>query len=274
MIQLIYPSLTKAEKKVADAIRNNPEESVLATINDLAAKAGVGETSVMRFCRKLGFKGYHEFKLSIAIDLVNLPNHLIGKFDESDDYHMLARKLTQNNERMIQETLSMLNMAEMKKAVKALLTARRIYVYGVVTSGTAAQDVFYRLMRIGMNVEAYQDSHIIAMTAALIKPDDVVLGISTSGSTRDIVDAFRKAKENGAQTIAVTSHADSALAEFTDIQLLVPSKEMPLQGGSFSTKIAQMHLLDILLTMVTMETKETAYSSIKKTAKAVIDKMT
>ena len=272
-IKVIYPSLTKTEKKVADAILANADSAVMATITSLSELAGVGETTVMRFCRKLGFKGYQEFKLSIAIDLVNLPKHINEDIDESDDYQMVARKTTTNNERMVQETLGMINMIELKKAVKALIGARKIYVYGIVTSGTTAQDVYYRLMRIGMNVEAQQDSHIIAMTSALLQDEDVVFGISTSGSTADIVEAFRKAKSNGATTIALTANGSSALAELADIRLLVPSKEMPLQGGSFSTKIAQMHMLDILITLITMEQKETAYNFIKKTAKSVIDKM-
>jgi DNA-binding MurR/RpiR family transcriptional regulator len=128
-------------------------------------------------------------------------------------------------------------------------------------------------MRMGMNAEAQQDAHIIAMTAALAGDQDVVFGISTSGGTVDLVEAFRRAKKNGATTIALTANGESALASVSDITLLVPSKEMPLQGGSFSTKIAQMNLLDVLLTLVTMELKDTAYDSIKITAKAVVDRM-
>lgn len=272
-IKVIYPSLTKTEKKVADAILENSDMAVMATITNLAELAGVGETTVMRFCRKLGFKGYQEFKLSIAIDLVNLPKQINEEIDESDDYQMVARKTTTNNERMVQETMNMINMIELKKAVKALLNARKIYVYGIVTSGTTAQDVYYRLMRIGLNAEVQHDAHIMAMTAALVGSEDAVLGISTSGSTRDIVEAIRRAKTNGATTIALTGDGESLLAELADIRLLIPSKEMPLQGGSFSTKIAQMHLLDILITLITMDKKETAYANIKKTAKSVIDKM-
>ncbi len=273
MIKVIYPSLTKTEKKVADLILQHSDSAMMATITNLAEQAGVGETTILRFCRKLGFKGYQDFKLSIAIDLVNLPTHINDEIDEDDDYQMVARKTTANNERMVQDTLGTINMIELKKAVKTLIGARKIYVYGLVSSGTTAQDVYYRLMRIGMNAEAQRDAHIIAMTAALAGEQDVVFGISTSGGTVDMVEAFRRAKKNGATTIALTGNGESALAAVSDITLLVPSKEMPLQGGSFSTKIAQMNLLDVLLTLVTMELKDTAYDSIKLTAKAVVDRM-
>ncbi|CAM2844075.1 MurR/RpiR family transcriptional regulator [Paenibacillus sediminis] len=273
LISSIYSSLTKAEKKVADAVQSNPEEAVLATVTDLAERAGVGETSVIRFCRALGFRGYHEFKLSVAQDLVNMPTYITGEIEESDDISAIARKITMNNETILKSTHDLLNPDNLQRAVDTILSANKIYIYGVGSSGITALDVHYRFMRLGLNVEIQRDAHIIAMSAALAKRGDVVFGISTSGSTKDLVDPIKQAKENGATIICLTSHAKSPITNYADNVLLIPSKESPFQGGSLSTKIAQIHLLDILSTLIANTNKESTIESINRTAKAVADKL-
>lgn len=273
MISSIYPSLTKAEKKVADVVRSNPEEAVYATVTDLSEKSGVGETSVIRFFRKLGYKGFHEFKLSIAQDLANLQVYMNDEIEETDDFAVIAQKITMNNERILRNTMELLNLNELKKAVTSILSANKVYIYGVGSSGNTAMDAHYRFMRLGMNVEVQRDSHIIAMSAALVQEGDVVIGVSTSGSTKDLVDPIKQAHDNGAKVICLTSHARSPITNFADAILLIPAKEMPLQGGALSTKIAQIHMLDILSTLLLAQKKSAAYDAIRKTASAVADKL-
>jgi DNA-binding MurR/RpiR family transcriptional regulator len=273
MISSIYNSLTKAEKKVADAVRNNPEEAVLATVTDLSEQAGVGETSVIRFSRKLGFRGFHEFKLSVAQDLVDRPQSLTNvDIEEEDDLMTVARKVTIKHEMLLKNTLDLVNAENLQNAVDKILAANKIYVYGVGSSGITALDLHYRLMRIGMNAEVHRDSHIIAMSAALVKKGDLVFGISSSGSTRDLVDPVRQAKKNGADVICLTSHLRSPIAAHADTVLLTPSREMPMEGGALSTKYAQIHVLNILTTLLSMK-KETAKESLEKTALSVADKL-
>jgi len=273
MISSIYSSLTKAEKKVADAVQNDPEETVLATVTDLAEKAGVGETSVIRFCRKLGFRGFHGFKLSVAQDLVSAPAQINGQIDDSDDSLTIARKITSNNAQMIQNAMDLLNIDSLNEAVRTLLGAKRIFIYGVGSSGFTGLDAHYRFMRLGLNVEVQRDSHIIAMSAALVGKGDVVFGISTSGSTKDLVDPVKEARQNGAKVICLTSHAKSPITNYADTVLLIPSKESPFQGGSLFTKIAQLHMIDILANLLFMNKKNEARHAIKKTANAVADKL-
>lgn len=273
MITSIYNSLSKAERKVADAVQNDPEYAVMATITDLAEKAKVGETSVIRFCRKLGYGGYHEFKLSIAQDLVHVHSYIDEEIEEQDDNETIARKLTVNHTKLLDKALELISFKNVEATVSVLAQAKRIYLYGVGSSGITALDAHYRLMRIGLNVEVQRDAHILKMSAALVKPGDVVFGISTSGSTKDLVDAMQTAKQNGATIVCLTCHARSPITHYADIVLLAPSNEMPFQGGALSTKIAQIHLIDIISTLLTLRLKESAYAAISKTADAVKDKL-
>ncbi|WP_027092445.1 MurR/RpiR family transcriptional regulator [Cohnella thermotolerans] len=273
MISSVYSSLTKAEKKVADVVKNNPEEAVLATVTDLAEQAGVGETSVIRFCRKLGFRGFHEFKLSVAQDLVDrAPSISNMRIGEEDDVMTVARKLTMQHELLLKNTLDLVNVDHLKAAIRKMLEANRILVYGVGSSGITALDLHYRLLRLGMNVEVHRDAHIIAMSAALVRKGDLVFGISTSGSTRDLVDPVRQAKKNGAEVVCLTSHLRSPIAAYADPVLLVPSREMPTEGGALSTKFTQIHLLNILTTLLSMKL-DTAAEALERTAMSVADKL-
>jgi DNA-binding MurR/RpiR family transcriptional regulator len=227
---------------------------------------------VIRFCRKLGFRGFHEFKLSVAQDLVNRPSVSNVEIEDADDPMTIARKVTMKHELLLKNTLDLMDAESLKQAVGKMLAANKIFVCGVGSSGITALDLHYRLMRIGMNVEAHRDSHIIAMSASLLGKGDLVFAISTSGSTRDLVDPVQQAKQNGADVVCLTSHLRSPIAAHADTVLLTPTRELPMEGGALSTKFTQIHLLNILCTILAQE-KSTAYESLEKTARSVADKL-
>jgi len=272
-IQSVYASLTKSEQKVADAVLKDPEAAMFNTITDLSEKAEVGDTSVIRFCRKLGFRGYQEFKLSIAQHLATPSEHMLGDIDEEDGLETLIKKISAINTQLIENTTALLNGRDLQRAIDAIIQARTVYFFGVGSSGITAADAKYRFMRLGFNVVSEADAHIIAMNAALAGPEDTVVCISTSGSTKDLVDAVRIAKENGARIISITSHARSPITQQSDIVLLTTTKETPLQGGSYSTKLSQINVLDILSTVIALQRKERSRQALEKTAKSVLDKL-
>lgn len=273
MINSIYSSLSKAERKVADVVLSDKEFVVYSSITDMAEKAGTGETTVLRFCRKLKFRGYQEFKLTIARDLVSPSEHVHGTIGDGDDMVTIARKITSQNIRALDDALLLLQEEELRKAAEALIRSKKIHFFGVGSSGITAHDAKYRFMRLGFHVDSASDAHIIAMNSALTGPEDVVVGISASGSAKDLVDAVGLAKRNGAFVICLTQHAKSPITQFADAILLAAAKEKPLQGGAFSSKLAQLHVLDILSTIVAMNRKHHTFSAIEQTAKSVIAKL-
>lgn len=273
MIKSIYKSLTKAEQKVADFVLVETKEAVYSSVTDLAEKSGVGETTVIRFCRKLGFRGYQEFKLAIAQNLASPEEQVHGKIEDHDDLPVISKKLTIQNTQVLENTLNLLQENCMEKAVNAISSAYHLYFFGVGSSGVTAQDAKYRFMRLGYPAEYSSDTHIMAMQASLVSKQDVVFGISASGSTKDVVDAIRLAKQNKAFVICLTNHARSPITQYADVIFLAASKESPLQGGAFASKIAQLHLLDILTTALSIRQKEKTFKAVEKTAKAVLDKM-
>jgi DNA-binding MurR/RpiR family transcriptional regulator len=272
-ISSLLPSLTKSEKKVAETVLKDPEASVYSSITDLAEKAGVGETSVIRFCRKLGFQGYQEFKLAVAQNLTSQAENIHGSIEEADNLATIMQKITAQNAQNIHNTSALLRDDALQEALRILSSANRVYFFGVGSSGITALDAKYRFMRLGLNAYAETDAHLIAMTASLAGKGDAVVGISTSGSTKDLVDAFRIVKNNRARTVCLTSHARSPITQYADVVLLTASKETPLQGGSFASKLSQIHALDLLSTTLALQQKERTYAALEKTAKSVLDKL-
>lgn len=272
-IQSIQNSLTKAERRVADAVLADPQAAVFDSVTDLAEKAGVGETTVLRFCRTLGCRGYQEFKLLLARDEVTPSRNLAQNVEESDDPATILAKVTETNARAVTQTMALLDPAIITRTVDAIARARLVQVYGVGTSGITAMDLSYKFRRIGIMVEAVPDPHYAAMSAALLGPDDVAIGISHSGSTKDTIDALKLAVEAGATTICLTAHARSPITAVSNIVLLTAPREAPLQGSSFAAKIAQIHALDVLFISLAMRDRERSLKLTEKTARAVVDRL-
>jgi DNA-binding MurR/RpiR family transcriptional regulator len=227
MIKSIYQSLSKAEQKAADYVLSNPNDTIYSSVTLLAEKAMVGETSVIRFCRKLGFKGFQDFKLSIARDLVTPSEQVHGEINDKDTIETICQKITSHNIQALNNTTSLLSTHELLKATDAFIRAGKIYFFGIGSSGITAADAKYRFMRLGYQADCATDAHIMMMNASLMTKEDVVVGISSSGSTKDLVEAIQVAKENGAYIIAITNHAKSPITLLANTVLLAASRETP-----------------------------------------------
>ncbi|CCQ95794.1 conserved hypothetical protein [[Clostridium] ultunense Esp] len=272
-IRSTYPSFTKSEKKVADTVLAAPNEVIYLSIGDLSAKSEVAETTVVRFCRRIGFSGFQDFKLNLALEMVEPEKSIHESISFSDQIEDIVDKIALENTSAIANTTQLLDIHEMGKTVDMIIKARRIEFYGVGASGYTALDAKYKFMRLGLNVDANLDVHIQAISAANLKKGDVAVGISYSGSTKDTVETCRIAKNAGATVISITNFAKSPITAVSDIVLLTSAKETPLRSGALTSKIAQLHVLDIMYTAVAIQLKEDALASLNRTANAVLDKL-
>ncbi|MCM3623851.1 MurR/RpiR family transcriptional regulator [Brevibacillus borstelensis] len=272
-INSLLPSYTKSERKVAQYVLAHTETVIYASVIDLAEKIGVGETTVLRFCRKIGFRSYQEFKLALAQELANPSQHSRDEVTKEDSLHAIAQKVAAFNVQAIHDTDSLLDVEQLERCVQIILEARNIHFYGVGTSGVTALDAKYKCLRIGLRVDAFSDAHLQAMAASTLEPGDVAVGISVSGSTKDTIDALKLAKEAGASVICLTHYRRSPITQHADITLLTAAKQGPLEGGSLAAKIAQLHVIDVLCTAVSQKMSDKALTYKQKTAKAVLDKV-
>lgn len=272
-IQSYLSSLSKSESIVARYVMDHSQNIIYLSVTELAEKASVGETTVLRFCRKLGFRGFQDFKLSLAQDLVQPVSHSHEEVAASDDTDQLSHKIITSLNYVLEETGEILDADHLETAIQLIRDADKVHFYGVGSSGLTAMEAAHSFTRIGKSSEATQDTHYQAMSASLLTDRDVAVGFSISGSTKDTNENLRIAKDMGAQIISVTHNARSPITKLSDVSLLMSAKENPLQGSSLSARIAQLAIVDMLCTGVTLRMKDEAAKYRKRTAQAVSEKL-
>lgn len=264
--------LRESEKKVAQHVLEAPEKVIYQSISELAENAGTSEPTVLRFCRALGFRGYHDLKIRLAQDLVPEVKNIHEDVTPGDDAAALIRKVLNANTIAISSTADVLDPAKMDRAIQALARARHIDFFGLGGSGAVAMDAFHKFFRLGIPCGWQSDSHMQAMSAALMTPRNVVVAISHSGSTKDIVESLEIAKASGATTIAIVSHRKSPVASLADIALCVQAKETGFKPEPMSSRIAHLCVIDVLAVGVALKRSRDFVASVQKTRKALVGK--
>lgn len=274
-IGALQNSLTKTEKRIANAILAQPYMLSQCSLSEVAEQLNVGEATFIRFCRTLGFKGYTDFKLDLAIELATQDKESSTLLDtdvsDSDSPQEIAVKLQATLNNVVAETANLLDYAELENAVSALRHAKRIFLFGVGSSGLTAEDAKHKLMRIGMQADAVTNNHFMYMQAALLTEHDVVIGISHSGYSEETTKALRIAKSNQAKTIALTHNLRSPITEVADYVLINGNRQGYMQGDSIGTKIAQLFVLDLIYTLLVKAEPEKAIEQKQKTLNVILE---
>ncbi len=268
-IKSAMESFKPSERMVAEFAVANPEQVMQMSISEASQSIGVGESTIIRFCQVMGYKGYQEFKLRLAQDLVEPVHYIHGNVSFDDKTRDLTQKVFQTNLKAVEDTKKSLDPEMIEVAAKSLTEARRIDIYGVGYSSFTALDAKLKLARLGLYVDSYGDAHLQAMAAVTLIESDVAIGISHSGSTRDIVDALSAARKSGAVTIAITNFSPSPLTKVADIVLLTAAPESTFGGEVLTSRIAQLCVIDVLSVAVAIALGEKTLSLIEKTSEAV-----
>lgn len=270
MLRSAYGGMTKAEKRIADYIFTHPDDLVGITIAELAQKSQSSEITVSRFCKKLGFSGLQSLKIALAGARKDAGNYL--DIQPGDGYETVTAKVFQSLIDGLADTRRLLDPAACEAAVEALAGARRIAVYGFGNSATVCRDIETRLLRFGLVVQAYSDSHQQVTSASLLTKDDVVLAVSHTGATRDLLASVAIAKKNGATILALTSHAASELARAADIALVGMGREVRYCSEAAASRLIHMAIVDVLYTGLAMKMPERYQDNLEKMRAAIAEK--
>jgi RpiR family carbohydrate utilization transcriptional regulator len=255
----VMTNLRNSEKKVAEYVLQHPESVIGKSITRLADDAGTSEPTVMRFCRKLGLSGYMELKMNLAR---NLPSSRYIHEDvlDRDTVPQVFTKMFKSANEAFCRAMTHLDLAVLEKAADALAAAGKIEFYGVGGSGIVARDAHHKFFRLGVPCNAYDDPHMQIMSAALLSAGDVVVAISHTGSTKDIIEAAKLAKANGATVIGITGEGKTPLARLCQLLISVESREAALRLAPMTSRLVQLAVMDVLFVSVAMrnlnETRE------------------
>ena len=274
-IDSLYDSLTKTEKKIAKTILSNPQLLNQASLSAIAVDLDVGEATFIRFCRTLGFKGFTDFKMDLAIELATQDKSETTLLDTDvtveDSAQNIALKLQAVINNVITETINLLDFNELKKVVEAFRQAKRIFLFGVGSSGITAEDAKNKFMRIGLQMDAATNNHFMYMQASLMQKGDVVMGISHSGYSQETTHALGIAHKAGATTIALTHNLRSPITRVADLVLINGHRQGQMQGDSICTKIAQLFVLDLIYALIVQAEEEKATKTKQKTLNVILE---
>jgi DNA-binding MurR/RpiR family transcriptional regulator len=243
----------EVEKKISDFIMAQPWKIVNMTVAELARKIGVADSSIIRFCQRLGFDGFTQLKINLAGSLRKPEELILEDIKHNDSPFEITSKVFSSSIRALTETINMLNKKMFSDAVDVISEAKRIEFYGVGTSASLAEDVYYRFMRIGLPTYASTDSHIMRISASMLDGNCAAVGISHTGRTKDTVRALEIAHSKGAKTICITSYMKSPIIEVSDIPLITSTSETKLLKEAVSSRIAHIALLDGLYACVALQ---------------------
>lgn len=243
-----YYQLTASEKKLANFVVAHGQRSQNMSISELAAACGVAEATISRFCRRMGYRGYSDFRLATAASTAARLDSgpLMGEIQPDDTVPDLCRKLAGAEIDAIRETQALIRPEQIQKAAGLLLAAEKVLCMGQGGSMLMAEEASHLFTTVFSGFFPMQDSHMQVIAASNLKERDAILFFSYSGATKDMMDVMKIAKQRGTKTVLVTRYPGSPGAELADCVLQCGSTEGPLQLGSVAARVAQLYLVDVL----------------------------
>lgn len=249
LMQAQRDTLSAGERQIADTILGDPDTMARLSSGELARAAGRSQSSVVKFCQKLGFSGYQDLRLAITRDAAALTTPLEAvhsTIDMGDDAAMTAQKLLASKIHALQQTLRINPSADLDAARDALNGAARVQLSGVGASSLVARDFAYKLQKLGVPVLFDADSHIQMAHAASLTGGDMLVSFSQSGTSLETLRIAEAAVQRGAPVLTVTGLHRNPLADLAAIALRTVTDEEQVRSSAITSRDAQLVLLDLL----------------------------
>ncbi len=275
ILQLLRERRTNIGQKgqgLIDFILENPQDFMGMSIGEIATASGISESYVVKISREFGLSGVQHLKLSVGHDLVIPVREIQEDLDESDGTQTINEKVFAANIAALQDTLHSLSGEAMKSAVKILLSADFIELFGIGSAAPIAADAHYRMMRIGLRTRMSDDSHIQAVSASLADTKTAVITISHSGSTQETIAATRLAKASGAKTIVITGYKRSPIQRYADVVLHTIARETRFRTEAMTSRIAQLSIVDALIANLAHARKDQSIETLRHTSEVIAQK--
>ena len=239
IIESNYDKFTTTEKTIADFFIHN-QKKMDFSVNHIAELLYTSKATLTRFAQKCGYHGYKEFIYQYEETFVEKQEKITGN----------TRMVLNAYQELLNKSYSLIDEAQIERIVKILTEKKRIYVYGKGSSGTVGTEMKLRFMRIGVNIEAITDEHIMKMNSVLLDGECGVIGISISGKTETVIDSLKAAKKCGAAVVLMTSRKEKKFEDFCDEIMLFAVKENLERGKDISPQFPILVMIDMLYSRI------------------------
>ena len=269
-ILCVYKNLYEAEKKIADYVINNKEKVIEMTVSELATQSNVSEATIVRFCKKCDFKGFHDLKINIAKEMVNSNNDKISNELDFNNISQSLQNILANKIEELKQTISMIHEEDIKKILDAIKKARIVQFAAVGNTIPVAMDGTYKFNQLGIASVTNTIWETQLAFAYTLTNKDVVIVISNSGSSKKLVTLLEIANKRQATTISITNHENSPVANESKYHINTATREkLFLDEFSFS-RVSAMVIIEALYLLLTRDKKD-AYSWISEHEESIAD---
>lgn len=278
-IEMGYADLRRSEKQVADYILEHMKQIPDLPIDRLAYSAGVSQPTVLRMLRSLGFGGYKEFRHQAIAELAKSEEQTesASKFmygytlDRKTALEEIPVNMTATTEQMLEETLKNFPGKTYRRVIEVLTKARLIDIYGVENSEVTALDLLTKLLYLGLPCRHFSDCYLQQIAAGNLTSEDVAVGISYSGESKDTVDALRAAKKAGACTVVITNFRESMISKYADVLICTSQKQL-MYGDAIFSRSSQILIVDMIYMGIISSDYERYVTRLNKCEKVVRSK--
>jgi DNA-binding MurR/RpiR family transcriptional regulator len=267
-LKILYPKLGSAEQKVANFVLNSPKQLIPLSISELAKACDTSEATITRFSRKMGYEGYQQLKIAVAQESGSPVRSDISIDDQPFD---ILEKVCDDIYCSLEKTKKAIDKNSLKIVCKKILASKNVLIFGLGNSASVATDAAHKLLRIGINAHAYTDNHMQAIAAAHSNEDCIAIGISHSGSSKDIVRTLELCRHNGSVTVALTNYGKSPIYRVSDYVLNTIADETNYTILGLSSRISQLAIIDTIYSYLVCNLED-AKESIHLTEEALQSK--
>ncbi|AMC93037.1 hypothetical protein AOC36_03275 [Erysipelothrix larvae] len=264
-IQESSHDFTDTEKKIADYIVVEKSHVINYSVQELAKKTNTSPAAVVRFSKKIGYKGYMNLKVDLAQDIKNDRVKTDNIVREDDEISVLIQKAKNSSLDTLDKTYQLLDEDLLLHAILTMRHAKRIFLLGIGGSAIVCYDLHQKLLRVNVDSRFEMDYHVQLAALNHITKDDVCIAISYSGDTEEIVYALKYAKEQGAKTIGITRFGKTPIQKYLNIALQIPHTEKEYRLGSILSRFSFLAVTDLLYYGVVQESLDRRIETIVKT---------
>jgi len=247
LINKRFNNLRKSEQRVAEFVQKHLDEAVLLTTQGLAERCDTSDATVIRFCRSLGYTTFNEFKTALVPELLHSGESILKGIGKKDDPENIKKTFLHNVHNQIDTTVINLNFNNLKEIAEQIIKAKRIIIIGIGGAAGVAYILNDSLGGLGIYSNYINDRSIIQNIIPTLNGSDVVIGISHSGESEEIISAIEAANEYGSVTIVLTNFSPSPLTNHSKYTLLTSVPNNLLGSFSCQSRISQLSLLELVL---------------------------
>lgn len=270
-IHILYDNFFEQEKKIAQYIIAHHKETVNMTITELAAASGTSVATVSRFCKKCGVDGFHHLKIGLAKEIVDNDTTMpISNTISRQEISQSLQNILANKIEELKQTISLINPNELNEILDCIKAANTVQFVAVGNTIPVALDGAFKLNQIGIRAIAETIWQTQLASSLNLNKEDVMIAISNSGESKQVVKMIQAAKQQGVTTIGITNNTNSSVGKEVDYHIQTATREKLFLNEFCFSRVSATTVIEILYLFLTVG-QEQSYEKVRKCENLMAD---